>query len=62
MKGVFIYSSILLGMITYFYTMRLIYRLFHGESNKMSTKIISDILGGSILVGLFMYFLLGFLI
>lgn len=58
MKGLLLYGAIFLAMFIYYYTMRLSYRIHHGETEKMDNKLLSDILLGSVLVGIFIYLLL----
>lgn len=58
MKGFFIYAAIICSMILYFYTMITINKIINGSDSKMDAKLISHILGGSVLVGVTMYILI----
>ncbi|MBF4691525.1 hypothetical protein [Fusibacter ferrireducens] len=51
----FLLGFIISAMILYFYTMKTIHKIIHGKEVAMDSKLTSDILAGSILVGVTMF-------
>lgn len=51
MKLLVVIGWVLSLMILYFHSMNLIHKMIHGKSSKMSVETVSNVIFGSILIG-----------